>query len=361
MGKAVYLNGLNGLRAIAAISVLFAHTTMDGISDFGIPHIQLPLAGYGVTLFFVISGFLITYLLLLEREKNGINIRNFYVRRILRIWPIYYLFIIICFVASTFFPVFNSVFTSGISWYVFMLPNIPFIFSTGILILVHYWSIGVEEQFYLFWPWFVKYSLKRLLIYTIILFFVLFFVKSGMWIIYGKNNLVYRILGVNRFHCMLIGAFGAILFYAKNVIYLQLLQNKYLQIISWLIFILVGIDLIQIPAPISSEFFGLISLVLVIGQVSNESKIINLELPLFNFLGKISYGIYVFHPIVIFLLSFLIKNININIYLKYGLVYSSVFSITIILAFFSYNFYEMPFLKLKTKFSSILSSNSKNA
>ncbi|MGC3978989.1 MAG: acyltransferase [Paludibacteraceae bacterium] len=86
----VYLPGLNGLRAIAALSVVFAHISQKGIADFGLPFfIDLPMAGYGVTLFFVISGFLITFLLLKEQaKKQTIDIKKFYVRRILRIWPI---------------------------------------------------------------------------------------------------------------------------------------------------------------------------------------------------------------------------------------------------------------------------------
>lgn len=93
--KAIHLPGLNGLRAIAALSVVIAHSTQEGISDFGLPWLfNIPLAGYSVTLFFVISGFLITYLLVNEFDRTDtVNVGKFYVRRILRIWPIYYLFI----------------------------------------------------------------------------------------------------------------------------------------------------------------------------------------------------------------------------------------------------------------------------
>jgi len=94
----LYLPGLNGLRAFAALSVVFAHISQKGIAEFGLLKIlAYPIADFGVTLFFVISGFLITYLLLMELNKNkDIDIKKFYIRRILRIWPIYYLFIVIC-------------------------------------------------------------------------------------------------------------------------------------------------------------------------------------------------------------------------------------------------------------------------
>lgn len=67
----IYLTVLNGLRAIAPLSVVLAHVSQEGIADFGFPRLfDLPMAGYGVTLFFVISGFLITFLLLIEIKKT---------------------------------------------------------------------------------------------------------------------------------------------------------------------------------------------------------------------------------------------------------------------------------------------------
>ena len=83
----IYLPGLNGLRAFAALSVVIAHLSLKGIADFGLPVVDdIPMAGFGVTLFFVISGFLITYLLLIELDKqSNIDIKKFYVRSILRI------------------------------------------------------------------------------------------------------------------------------------------------------------------------------------------------------------------------------------------------------------------------------------
>ncbi|MAZ37152.1 MAG: hypothetical protein CL842_06855 [Crocinitomicaceae bacterium] len=96
----IYLPGLNGIRAIAAIAVVVSHITLSlddigldsnifGTYDSGKPR-ALDLAGYGVSMFFALSGFLITYLLWLEKEKQPIQIRKFYLRRMLRIWPLYY-------------------------------------------------------------------------------------------------------------------------------------------------------------------------------------------------------------------------------------------------------------------------------
>src|SRR5689334_8676740 len=89
----VYFPGLNGIRAIAASLVLIWHAkkfrSLLGLLPGPEP---TPMAGFAVTMFFVLSGFLITYLLLTEKERFGsISRRRFYVRRILRIWPPYYL------------------------------------------------------------------------------------------------------------------------------------------------------------------------------------------------------------------------------------------------------------------------------
>lgn len=95
-----YFPGLNGLRAIAALVVIVWHADIFIVSfslaDFGLK--QSGLAGYAVNLFFVLSGFLITYLLMVEKEKTGtIDVKKFYMRRVLRIWPLYYVSILISF------------------------------------------------------------------------------------------------------------------------------------------------------------------------------------------------------------------------------------------------------------------------
>ena len=112
--KKLYLPGLNGIRAIAAIGVMLSHINLSlhsfkisSISLFGFDEnnkqSQWNLGEQGVTMFFVLSGFLITFLLLKEKKQsNKISIKKFYIRRILRIWPLYYFYfflilIVICF------------------------------------------------------------------------------------------------------------------------------------------------------------------------------------------------------------------------------------------------------------------------
>ena len=140
MGKGIHLSGLNGLRAMAALSVMWGHTFQSTFGDWGVRGVSLPVVADGVTLFFVISGFLITFLLLNEeKQSNRIDIPKFYMRRVLRIWPIYYLYLIVAVLVTATWK------NSNMWYYVFFTANIPFVLTVGIWPIVHYWSIGVEE------------------------------------------------------------------------------------------------------------------------------------------------------------------------------------------------------------------------
>jgi peptidoglycan/LPS O-acetylase OafA/YrhL len=356
----IYLPGLNGLRAIAAMSVVIAHVSQKGIADFGLSYLfDLPMAGYGVTLFFVISGFLITYLLLQEAwNKQTIDINKFYARRILRIWPIYYLFILASILTFILLHKTTEVFVKELWLYTFFAANVPFIFQNGILILVHYWSIGVEEQFYLFWPWVVRFSKNELLKTAIALFLLLFAIKIGLWLCLGPNSYLYRFLMVTRFHCMMIGAIGAILFFQNKFSIISLFSNKFIQLFSWILFVSMGFNIIQIPAPIGQEIISFASLSMIMGQVTIKDRLFNLENRLCDFIGKISYGIYIVHPLIILLLSKFYRNLEMDMDLKYILVYISVVGATVFMAWLSYSYFEKPFLKLKAKFAIVESSNS---
>ncbi len=106
-------------------------------------------------MFFALSGFLITYLLLLEKQKQSIDVRNFYIRRVLRIHPLYYTYLAITLVVILAFGMKYS--TTALLFYIFLAANIPFITNTTLPFLAGYWSLAVEEQFYLFYPWIVKW------------------------------------------------------------------------------------------------------------------------------------------------------------------------------------------------------------
>lgn len=362
--KSLYLPGLNGLRAIAALSIVISHTDfLPGITDFGLNRIfcfAIPMGAFAVTMFFVISGFLITYLLINEVAKQqDVSIKKFYMRRILRIWPLYYLFLIVSFGVYFLFGRGQEMMVNSMWFYVFFSANIPFIIKSGqIFILVHYWSLGVEEQFYLFWPWIVHFVRKKLLTTAVLIFVFLFLIKLTLWFIYGPDFYGYRILNVTRFDCMMVGAIGAILYFNNNVRFLIFFSSKIMQSFSWILFILVSTEVIHLPYPIAQEVISVAVLSIIIGQVTVKKRIINLENKMCDFLGKISYGIYVIHPLILLLLSKLYYPLNIQICIKSVLVFGTSLSVNIITAWLSYTYYEKPFLKLKSKFTVVRSSNS---
>jgi peptidoglycan/LPS O-acetylase OafA/YrhL len=126
----------------------------------------------GVDFFFVLSGFLITYLLLQEIDQFGrIQLKKFYIRRILRIWPLYYLVLFVSFfavpAASVFYiPGYSDQLYEGflpkLFFSVLLMPNVALFLYGEIPYASPLWSVGVEEQFYLFWPLVVMFSKGRL-------------------------------------------------------------------------------------------------------------------------------------------------------------------------------------------------------
>lgn len=359
MSKIVHFKGLNGIRAIAAVGVMLAHIFGD-LGQLGLKRLpeSLNIASLGVTMFFTLSGFLITFLLLKEKtssDKNQINISNFYVRRILRIWPLYFLYVIICLITYWFFSIdFDK---SMLFYYIFLLANVPLIIESTLPFIGHLWSVAVEEQFYLFWPWFSKIDTKKLLFFTISLLVTLILLKDFTYIIGSKYN--YKIpliaLTVTRFYCMLIGCIFAILYFQKSI-WIERLTNRYVSIFAWIIMLLAIFDKFQISsALIDHEIMSIVTAVIILNQITEKNKIISLDNRFLDFFGKISYGIYVYHPIIIFLTIKFFGKFKNDVLINYLLVFSVIFGSTIIVSYLSFHFFENKFIRMKDKFSSVKS------
>jgi len=359
----IHLTGLNGIRAIAAIAVVLSHINL-GLGGFNLPAIpSLDLAGHGVTMFFALSGFLITYLLLHEKQKQEIDIPKFYLRRILRIWPLYFLYLFISIVVAYQAGISNEPWPSSVVYYIFLAANVPFIFGGALPFIAHLWSIGVEEQFYLFWPLIIKNSRRRTLM-TVVIFALIFSLLRIIcrFIEYKWGNpLPYLIIQVIRFDCMAIGGLGAILFYNQNKLFKHIVYLKVLQILSWLVIVLLAFNKFHIASVIDPEIISMVTVVIIVNVCSNPGTVISLNNFVFNFLGKISYGIYVIHPLIIFAYSKILNKMYIPVTAKYILIYTGVVMLTIAVAYLSYEFYEKRFIKLKDKFSVVKSSGVKPA
>lgn len=359
----IYLPGLNGIRAIAAMAVVITHIN-NRLEYYGIPNAALlDLASYGVTIFFTLSGFLITYLLLNELEKtNTIDVKKFYMRRVLRIWPLYYIYLIIV------------VFLNGISniqwpilFYFLMIPNLKNSF-VGIIntavgnkittfMVGHYWSLGVEEQFYAFWPWIIKKS-KKLVLFLIIFPIAFILLKLTLRIFEANYNILVFV-NYTRFGCLVIGGLGAYLYF-KNNVYIKILYSKWMEALAWIFFIVVAANKFHITSIIDHEIISVFTLIIIFNQINNPEKIISLENKFFDYLGKISFGLYVYNPLVIFLMAYVFNLFSINnILIKQILIYVFAILAIIFVAHISYNYYEKRFLKLKTKYTTIESVASK--
>jgi peptidoglycan/LPS O-acetylase OafA/YrhL len=184
--KSVYFKNLDGLRFFAAFAVIIGHCQSllyveKGKIDPYSPYAS-KLANFGVDFFFVLSGFLITYLTITEINKTGkIDIKKFYLRRVLRIFPLYFGFGIVAIVFGKFFVNWVGYYTNDYQYalqpYSFkdLATNLGFLFTFSIniqamigwhggvssMLVGHFWSLAVEEQFYLLWAPVLFFLRKR--------------------------------------------------------------------------------------------------------------------------------------------------------------------------------------------------------
>ena len=363
----VYFPGLYGLRFYAAFSVIICHVELFkakwGIGSFYSHKLIQGLGGIGVDFFFVLSGFLITFLLLKEKETSGsIDIKKFYFRRILRIWPLYYLIILLCFFILPYveYPevpglnIQNSFYERLILFALF-LPN----FSKAIFEFVPYggmsWSVGVEEQFYLLWP--VLFFMGKN-VFKNILFFIFLLLLVKISVLYFSDfysqffdlQVLRKVLASLRFELMGLGGLSAILLF-QNPKKIKYLFSLPIQLLS---FLAVPAIVLFIPTYIDDAMhimLGIPFAIIILNISSNSKSIIKLENKIYTFLGKVSYGIYMFHMIVIGGLLGLFEYFDFDLnFIWFNVVfYVLTIIITITLSYISYKFLEKPFLKIKAK------------
>ncbi len=366
--KSVYLPGLNGIRAIAALAVVLSHTSFE-LASFGLNNhiwdrdttgkpMGLRLAAHGVTMFFTLSGFLISYLALKEKEVSRLQVKAFYIRRLLRIWPLYYLYFFVC--LAVIFAFHLPYPASSIPFYIFLAANIPFILGKTLPLLGHYWSLGVEEQFYLFFPQLAKIS-NRMFLRVAIGGTAFLLLLRGIFLflrIRYQISLPHLALSVTRFHIMLMGVIAAILYYQGNEKFIRICTHRVTQMLAWLVVVSLAINRFYVPA-VDTEVVALVTVCLILGQVTKRNNIINLENKVCDFIGKISYGIYIIHPLLTFGLARCLPPLQPDQPLNYLLVYAAVLALTLTMAYLSYNFYEKRFLKMKSRFAVIKSQNTR--
>lgn len=361
-----YFENLDGLRFIAATIVVLMHT---GIADQLSNIIEstfilkllsvLSMGGKAVSFFFVLSGFLISYLILKEIENTGkINFKNFFARRILRIWPLYFFVILLGLYVLPYIKVFllkeNYFIPNYDLAYFLFLSNFDILrlIKLGLdgsspLILHLTWSLSIEEQFYLIWP--IGFLLFRKKVW---LFFLLTIISSIIFRYYffnGEN-------GINTLNCIGDFGVGSLLAYAiqekKNVIFLEKLKKGWI-LLTYLCDILYMINFNFLSEAFGLEVFSRLILTSFFGFIIAEQSFCKnsfFKLSNSTFLsksGKLTYGIYLLHPLALLLSSKILSSIELNLYLLY-LLLSLI--LTYLLAFFSFYYFEVRFIKMKKLF-----------
>ncbi len=347
------LPSLDGLRAVSIALVIFSHVVF--YSDF---NAKTNFGAVGVEIFFVISGFLITTLLLKERLLTGkISLRLFYIRRALRILPVVVLFLITLIVLNRIF----QLGISNISFFAsfFFVRNLP-IPKTTDWYTSHFWSLGVEEQFYLVFPFLLasvsitKY--KRFILLLIIgipILNYLFFNKIGFFysnrIIHNISAILVNFLGFGT-ALILVGSYLSVLMFTKSK-YLSFILKPTPRILSLLIFFIA--ILIRIPSSIfylqyfSDVIFAfLIGFVILLNLKERSYMATFLNLKILSQIGILSYSLYIWQQIFTHQQPWIGKSAFTD-----SIIFNLV--LLIVVGFISYNFFEKKFLQLKSRFSKI--------
>lgn len=322
----------------------------------------------GVLLFFVISGFLITHLLFEEERMFGsIDVRKFYIRRMLRIWPLYFLIIVLGFllipsIIALFDPTATDVlydhFWLKLALLLLILPNLSdSIFGHGFLPSFNQvWSIGVEEQFYLFWPLLFK-RFKKNRLYPLLLFSGLYLTVKVL--INFLPDSTYKLILKHFMYlfpidCIALGAGVAVLFHMRKESVLRLLFSKTTQWTVLLMTMVLMVSGIYIKY-FHFEVYSILFAILVLNFALNKECIFSLEHPALDYIGKMSYGFYMLHCIILKALIILLGHFN--MLSRYTLLFSA-FTVTLLLATISYRFFESRFLRKKIHYSRIITGDS---
>ncbi len=335
-----------------AFMLVFGYHVLPAGGGLSFPAILRGAGGFGVSVFFLLSAYLITELLFREKTRTGaVDFKAFYIRRILRIWPIYFLFLLAVAAIGLRFsslripaPALAAYFLLVGNWYGY-LPSIA-----GPL-----WSIGVEEQFYLTWP-FVMRSVSRVSVIWVSLALWAASQGSVLWLGYHKA-IIYSKVWPNSFVHLQYFALGALLSAILNgsqprfnaVVRSAMIAVGFSLILLARAFMVVGHSIQKADIWHTCPDFALAG----VGAATLFLGFLGMPCPEFArplvTLGKISYGLYVYDPACLFATSKLLHTRK--------PVATSVLALTmtVAVAYVSYRWLETPFLRLKKRFTSVRS------
>ncbi len=365
--QSFYRPELDALRFFAFLGVFqfhYAFSVSRYVNQWGAPHwlILLNSASYagafGVDLFFVLSAYLITELLLREKRQRGsLDVRAFYIRRILRIWPLYFFCI-----ALALIPYFNATHSFSLRYvlaFLLLAGNWSIVAwgPSGNLVVGPLWTISVEEQFYLLWPPLVRrMSSKRIVFAAAAMVISSFAVRAGLLAVHANTNSV-RYNTLARIDPIAAGILVAVALRGRMPNFslgLRLsmlccglaplvLMSRYWKINN-------PESLLWVPTLLGYPVVAACCTLILIAVLG-----ISLRPPrLLAYLGKISYGLYVYHFVGLALASRLVPSwvvVPSHNHLRYLALREALgLGFTVVLASVSYVLLEKPFLNLKKRF-----------
>ncbi len=375
----LYFKNLDSIRFIAAMMVFLKHAISPSYQYLPIKGTfweqllhTISNGGTGVSIFFVLSGFLITYLIISEYEVNKrVSLKHFYIRRVLRIWPLYFMVVIFSFLV---YPLLKSMvgvnnpLSSNIFYYLTFLSNFDVInvlkhsHGTGAMSQNITWSVAIEEQFYLFWPLIFVFLPQRFWVTAILIIIagsIFFrFLRHDDFVVLNFHTVsVFLDLGIGGLVAYLIKEFRKVRTFFENCStpahLLFFLFTFFLTLWSNSIFSF------HYGAAVERIFISTSFILIIASQaMTKQESILNLGNWKFaSRWGKYTYGIYLIHPIALLIIDIFVRTLHIpkdsfiNIF-SIGIV---GFFLTLLISKLSYDYYESKFLRLKDKFTTIVS------
>jgi len=366
-----YLPQLDILRFFAFIVVFARHLAGAILQRHGIAAVQsgraagLGAGGYGVDLFLTLSSYLITELLLRERQTLGtLDVRRFYLRRILRIWPLYFFFLAVLLLLSYSQGLFVENWFPGhwFTLYFVLLGNFVVCFvGPQALLIAPLWSISVEEQFYLVWPLVVRNCSRRTLVRAAV---AMLGIATGARVAAWSGGFAVLSIWENtlvRLDPIAVGVLiavlpaGAISRFGPRAQLALVVAG----VATWWL-VATYCNPLYPPAPTARILLGYPAIAFASGgflvaALSASSTGYRSALSrVLIYLGRISYGLYVYHGISISLAGVVMRRLGLgpNGWLLYSVMSAGL---TLIMAAASYRWIETPFLRLKSRYTRVAS------
>lgn len=370
----IYFDNLDVIRFIAAAMVLLKHAISPCFAYLPIQNTTwekilnlLSDGGAGVSIFFVLSGFLISWLLVSEHETNGsVNVKHFYMRRVLRIWPLYFAVIVFAFFIYPTLKVLigvNSQLGTNVYYYLSFLSNFDVInvnhncAGSDAMTQTITWSVAIEEQFYLFWPLIFAFSPRRYWVHVVLLvitFSLAFrvFNHSDNTVLYFHTFSVMIDLGIGALFALAVKTNRGIRIFFENTS--GKMHLLFLSISFSLLFWGKDIFAFEYGNAIMRLFVSFSFAMVICAQAVTRNDSL-LSFKNFSFarkMGKYTYGIYLLHPVALIFVDVTVRLLHLpkDNFTTLFLMGMAAIVLTVLLSRFSYHYFEMKFLRLKERF-----------